>query len=78
MLDLVEGNGQIGLRQSDTIMDTDDERKQSYFVILHFRDRDQLDSAVAYIETHGESGDSIHKKDCSKVEVLKFICWQDI
>ncbi len=28
-LDLIESNGPIGLRQSDTIMDTDDERKQS-------------------------------------------------
>ncbi len=29
-LDLVEGHSPIGLRQSDTILDTDDERKQQY------------------------------------------------
>lgn len=77
-LDLVESNGPIGLRQNDTIMDTDDERKQNYFVIMHFRDRAQSDNAVAYIKTHSESGDSIHKKVYSKVQNLIFICWQDI
>ena len=45
-LDLVEGHSPIGLRQSDTILDTDDERKQKYFMIMHFRDREQSDNAV--------------------------------
>ena len=49
-LDLVESHSPIGLRQSDTILDTDDERKQKYFMIMHFRDREQSDNAVAYIK----------------------------
>ena len=77
-LDLVESNGPIGLRQSDTIMDTDDEREQNYFVIMHFRDRVQTDNAIAYIKTHSEPGDSIHKEVYSKVQNQIFRCWQDI
>jgi len=33
-LDLVESNSPIGQRQSDTIMDTDDERHHQYFATL--------------------------------------------
>lgn len=77
-LGLVESNSPIGLRQSDTIMDTDDERKQNYFMLMHFRDREQSDSAVTYIKSHQEPGDSIHKNVYSKVHNLIFICWQDI
>ena len=77
-LDLVEGKGPIGLRHSDTIMDTDDERTQHYFMLMHFRDRAQSDQAVDYIQTHQEPGASIHKQVYSKVQNLIFICWQDI
>ena len=77
-LNLVESHGPIGLRQSDTIMDTDNERKHNYFMIMHFRDREQSDNAVAYIKSHEEPGDTIHKNVYSKVQNLIFICWQDI
>jgi len=77
-LDLVESKGPIGLRQSDTVLDTDDERKQNYFVIMHFRDREQSDNAVDYIKLHQEPGDTIHKGVYSKVQNPIFICWQDI
>ncbi|MDA9983332.1 hypothetical protein N9H39_11555 [Gammaproteobacteria bacterium] len=77
-LDLVNSTGPIGLRQSDTIMDTDDKRKHQYFVIMYFRDRIQCDYAVDYIKAHKEPGNSIHKEVYSKVENQIFICWQDI
>jgi len=77
-LDLVKSTGPIGLRQSDTIMDTDDERNHQYFVIMYFRDRAQCDNAVGYIKTHKEPGNSIHMEVYSKVENQIFICWQDI
>ncbi|MGI9318300.1 MAG: hypothetical protein ACR2QW_13310 [bacterium] len=76
-LDFVEGRGPVGLRHKDTIMDTDDERTQNYFMLMHFRDRAQSDMAVDYIKTHQEPGASIHKKVYSKVQNLVFICWQD-
>ena len=77
-LDLVENNGPIGLRQSDTVLDTDDERKQEYFVLMDFRDREQSDNAVDYIKLHQEPSDTIHKGVYSKVQNQIFICWQDI
>ena len=77
-LDLVEGKGPIGVRHSDTIMDTDDERTQNHFMLMHFQDRAQSDKAVDYIKSHQEPGASIHKQVYSKVQNLIFICWQDI
>ena len=77
-LGLVESRGPIGLRHSDTVMDTDNERTQTYFMLMYFKDRAQSDKAVDYIKTHVEPGASIHKLVYSKVQNLIFICWQDI
>ena len=77
-LHLVEGHSSIGLRQSDTILDTDDERKQKYFMIMHFRDREQSDNAVAYIKNLEEPSKSLHTNTYSKTQNLIFISWEDI
>ena len=77
-LDLVKGHSAIGLRQSDTILDTDDERKQKYFMIMHFRDREQSDNAVAYIKNLKEPSKSLHTNTYSKTQNLIFISWEDI
>ena len=77
-LDLVIDRGPIGERVSDTILDTDNERAHSYFMLMNFRDRAQSDQAVEYILEHKEPGDSIHKSVYSRVDNLVFICWQDI
>ena len=77
-LDLVEGHSPIGLRQSDTILDTDDERKQKYFMIMHFRDREQSDNAVTYIKNLEEPSKSLHTNAYSKTQNLIFISWEDI
>ena len=68
--DLGAGHSPIGLRQSDSILDTDDERKQKYFMLMHFRDREQSDRAVAYIKSHEEPGKSLHLKAYSKTKNL--------
>ena len=47
--DLVDSIGPIGRRQTDTIMDTDDERNHEFFFIMTFRDRAQCDRAVETI-----------------------------
>ena len=78
VLDLLESNSPIGLRQTDTILDTDEEREHKYFMLTHFRDRAQSEKAVEYIEKCVEPGDSIHKEVYSKVQDPIFICWQDI
>ena len=77
-LDLVKSHGPIGLRQSDTILDTDDERKQKYFMLMHFRDRGQSDKAVAYIKSLEEPAKSLHTNAYSKTQNLIFISWKDI
>ena len=77
-LELVEGHSPIGLRQSDTILGTDDERKQKYFMIMHFRDREQSDKAVTYIKNLEEPSKSLHTNTYSKTQNLIFISWEDI
>jgi len=77
-MDLVDHTGPIGLRQSNTIMDTDGERDHQYFVTMSFRDRAQCDAAVAHIQRHVEPTVSIHQTTYSKVEDPVFICWQDL
>ena len=76
-LDLVVSNSPIGLRQSDTSMDTDAERRHRYFTITTFRDRAQVDAAYDYIKAHTEPGYAIHHAVYSKVQDQIFICWQD-
>ena len=77
-LDLVESHSPIGLRQSDTILDTDDERKHNYFMIMHFRDREQSDKAVTYIKSLEEPAKSLHTNAYSKTQNLIFVSWEDI
>lgn len=77
-LDLVDSNGPIGRRQSNTIMDTDSERDHEYFVTMSFRDRAQCDRSVDYISAHQPPGDGIHREVYSKVVDPVFICWEDL
>ena len=77
-VDLVEESGPVGRRQSDTPMDTDDERDHEYFAIMSFRDRAQVDAAYAYIMKHVEPGESSHNGIYEKAENPVFICWQDM
>ena len=75
---LVEGTGQIGIRQSDTRMDSDGERDHQYFVIMTFCDRAQVDAAYAKLIPHEEPEESVHREVYSKVRNQIFICWEDI
>ncbi len=77
-IDLVADSGPIGRRQSDTPMDTDDERSHEYFAIMCFKDRAQVDAAYAYIMKHVEPGESSHNGVYQRVENPVFICWQDL
>ena len=77
-LDLVESRGPIGLRQSNTILDTDEERTQQYFMLMHFKDKAQSDRAVDYIYTFQQPGDTIHRNVYADTDNMIFICWEDI
>ena len=77
-IDLVESSGPIGKRQSNTPMDTDAERSQEYFVIMSFRDRQQVDAAYAHIRQPIERGTESHHSVYSRVADPIFTCWQDL
>ena len=75
---LAQSMGPIGQRQSDSSLDTDDERDHQFYFITTFQDRAQSDKARDYILQHEEPVDSIHKTMYTKVKNPIFICWQDI
>jgi hypothetical protein len=77
-LDLITESGPVGRRQSDTPMDTDEERDHEFFAIMSFRDRAQVDAAYDYIMRHVEPGESSHNAIYSRVNNPVFICWQDL
>lgn len=77
-IDLVVSSGAIGRRQSDTPMDTDDERDHKYFVVMSFRDREQVDAAYAHIMHHEGPSDIAHDSVYTRVLDPVFICWQDL
>lgn len=76
--ELVHRVGPIGLRQRDTIMDTDDERNHQYFFIMSFADREQCDRSVDYMYRKTEPVESLHKRTYGKVQDPVFISWVDI
>ena len=77
-LDMLEETGPLGRRVRDTIMDTDEDRKQEYFFIMTFRNRAQCDRAVDYILPRKEPGDSVHRGVEALVRDPVFLCWQDL
>jgi len=78
-LGLAEATGKIGRRVADTPMDTDEEDAQEYYVIMSFRDREQLDRAYAYMD-----GEMLAPEDGKPHTAVKFLaqnsvftCWQE-
>ena len=77
-LDLLHSLSPVGLRQTDTIMDTDTERDHQYFFTMSFRDREQCDHAVAHIYPHEAPTDHLHTAVYAGIKDQVFICWEDI
>lgn len=74
---LIESVGPIGLRDSETPMDTDKERNHRYFFVTTFLDKSQCDRSYEYILGHTESGDTFHDGVYKKVVDPVFICFED-
>ncbi|MEM9330409.1 MAG: hypothetical protein AAGA53_03720 [Pseudomonadota bacterium] len=78
-MDLAVSTGNVGTRIADTPMDTDLDDAPRFYVIMTFRDRDQLDKAYRYIATgqakpeHLKSHQRVHNAILNPV----FTCWQD-
>lgn len=75
---LLASLGPIGVRQTDTILDTDNERDHTHFFIMSFDDRAQSDAAVAYIERAREPAHTLHTSAYAHVVAPIFICWEDL
>lgn len=76
--DLLATVSEIGLRQRDTILDTDEDRSQDYFFIMQFRDRAQADAATTLIEQGDADADPIHRAMYAKADNMVFLCWEDV
>ena len=77
-LDLVHSTGAVGRRQKHPVMDTDEDRDHEFFFIMSFRDREQCDRSVEYIEPRAEPSHSLHSAVFSLVADPVFICWEDL
>ena len=76
---LAVGTDKIGRRISETPMDTDAEGAQEFYVVMTFRDRDQLDQAYEYM-----NNGLVHASDQKPHTAIKhyvknpvFTCWQE-
>ena len=74
---MIVGAGPLGRRVPNTPMDTDEQRTQTYFSIMHFRDRAQLDAAYAHIDARARPGTSSHLTMYRRLKNTVFLCWED-
>ena len=74
---LLHALGPVGERQSNTILDTDETRDHTHFMIMTFADRAQSDAAVKYIFSGEEPADTLHRSIYHNLVDPVFICWQD-
>ena len=74
---IILGSDPLGHRVDDTPMDTDIERRQRCFSVIHFRDRAQLDSAYAHIQANTQPGTAIHLRMYRRLTNAVFLCWED-
>jgi len=78
-LKLVESTGKIGKRVANTPMDTDADDAQAYYVLMQFKDREQLDHAYNYMDADNlpSSEDQLHSAIKMMVRNPVFTCWQE-
>ncbi len=74
---LIVSAGPIGKRVADTPMDTDDERHQSCYSVMSFRDRPQLDAAYDHIAMQQSLSTQTHTDMYPRVTNAVFVCWED-
>lgn len=74
---LVERTGKVGQREADTPMDTDDEDTRTYFVVMSFSNRDQMDRAYDHIAGTVGQALSAHPAVHRSVANSVFTCWRD-
>ena len=74
---MIAGAGPLGRRVEATPMDTDEDRTQRYFSVMHFRDRAQLDAAYAHIDARARPGTETHLKMYRRLTNTVFLCWED-
>ena len=78
-MDLAVSSDRIGRRVNDTPMDTDADDAQQYYVLMHFRDREQLDRAYEYMDSDTAEPQDLKPHSLVKKYVKNpvFTCWQE-
>lgn len=74
---LAERTGKVGRREADTPMDTDDDNTQTHYVVMSFKDRDQMDRAYEHIVGSDERSRSAHPAVHRSITNSVFTCWRD-
>lgn len=76
--DLISGTGRVGRRHADTPMDTDGDWAQTYYVVMSFTDRRQLDAAYAFMESAKPEESARHRAVYRALKDAVFTCWEDL
>ena len=75
---IIEDAGPLSKRVLNTPMDTDEGHTQSYFSVMSFRDRAQLDAAYSHIEARSRPGTASHIRMYRRLTNTTFLCWEDM
>ncbi len=75
---LIVSTGPVGRRHADTPMDTDAAWRQSFFAVMTFHNRCQLDAAYAYISEAKPADKVAHSAILAALQNAVFTCWEDL
>ena len=75
--DMLQETGPVARRFRHPIMDTDTDNDREFFFVMSFRDREQCEDAVKYIQQPAPEDSEIHESVYAKVTDPVFSCWDD-
>ena len=75
--DMLHETGPVGRRLRHPIMDTDTANHHEFFFEMTFRDRQQFDAAVKYMQKPLGADAETHELVYAKVTDPVFSCWED-
>ncbi len=77
-LGLAEGSDPVAVRRPGSPLDTDTDRPQHYFALMHFADQAQADRAYDWIKAQQAPSAGIHREVFSLARDLVFLAWEDL
>ena len=74
---LLTTTGPIGKRFPHPIMDTDEADLDTFFFLMSFENRAQLEEAVAHMSGSEDLSAETHRQLWDQLDSYRFTCWED-